>query len=450
MNILPPGCKTNDCTGIAPDAESYSLQDALYFNGTPVTVVITCPPGATSCTPGEPVVVTYPPDTFVFPDVPPPTPGQPIYLSMMGCQSTVSITLPPTATQAEIQAAVNEIIAQVAQQQAECDYSPPGFPPGASLSLSSLSQTNACLASTYSGFITATANPASYPVSFNVTGGSLPSGLVMSSNGVSATITGIPTTAGSVTFTITAVATNGAQKVQAFTIVVAGITTATPLTDAIVDEVYSVTLTTSGMASPLLWGIATGSLPAGLLLNSSTGEISGVPTTVGSSSFSVFVQNNTQQCFKTFSLVVESTPVVTCEALSETVETIFSTNGNLTVSIGESGITFNEPGPGGDFSDWVGVSAYSGVAVNCNFTMNIASNPDACIFNLLIYLYEDGVGPPPESIVLEVANFTSSQDVDFTIPAMPSGSFNRFTILFLVRPDIGSVAPVYTGSITCS
>lgn len=309
--IAGVNCLTNDCGGIEQDAATYTLQDALYFNGTPVTVVIICPVGGVGCTPGEPVVVTYPPGTFVLPDVP-VTPGQPFQLCLTGCQSQVCRTLAADATPAQINAAVTAIIQEVAAQQALCDRLPPEYPFGASLSLSSLPP-NACLGSGYSQSIVATTSPVSTPVTFSVSG-TVPTGLVLSQGTTTATLSGTPTTAGTFNFTINAQAANGITAARAYSVTVIGITTAS-LTPAVIDEPYSQTLTSVGFTGTLLWGVAAGSLPAGLTLNSSTGEISGTPTAAGSSAFAVFVQNATQQCFKTFNLEVEGCLITTASPL---------------------------------------------------------------------------------------------------------------------------------------
>jgi hypothetical protein len=52
---------------------------------------------------------------------------------------------------------------------------------------------------------------------------------------------------------------------------------------------YSVTLSASGGTSPYTFALASGSLPAGLSLNGTTGVISGTPTTVASYSFTIKV-----------------------------------------------------------------------------------------------------------------------------------------------------------------
>jgi hypothetical protein len=64
------------------------------------------------------------------------------------------------------------------------------------------------------------------------------------------------------------------------------ITTTSPLPDAIAGKPYSVQLAASGGVSPYTWGATGGSLPAGISLSSS-GMLSGTPTSTGSFSFTV-------------------------------------------------------------------------------------------------------------------------------------------------------------------
>lgn len=64
------------------------------------------------------------------------------------------------------------------------------------------------------------------------------------------------------------------------------ITTASPLPGGVIATPYSVTLVATG-APGVTWSIATGSLPAGLSLNPSTGEISGTPGAIGVFNFTI-------------------------------------------------------------------------------------------------------------------------------------------------------------------
>jgi len=94
------------------------------------------------------------------------------------------------------------------------------------------------------------------------------------------------------------------------------ITTSSPLPAAQVGSLYSQTLAASGGLLPYSWSIATGSLPSGLALSSSTGVLSGTPSTSGTFNFTVQVadagQPTPQTATKAFSLVVSgSAPVLT-------------------------------------------------------------------------------------------------------------------------------------------
>ena len=55
--------------------------------------------------------------------------------------------------------------------------------------------------------------------------------------------------------------------------------TTTSLPNGTVGTAYSQTLAATGGATPYTWSVYSGSLPAGLSLGSSTGTISGTPTT---------------------------------------------------------------------------------------------------------------------------------------------------------------------------
>ena len=95
---------------------------------------------------------------------------------------------------------------------------------------------------------------------------------------------------GTTTVTCSATDTAGNTAHSSFTVTVTtlSITTVT-LADATAGTAYSATITASGGTTP--YTFSTSFLPAGLVLNSTTGEISGTPTTAGLSIFNVSVSD---------------------------------------------------------------------------------------------------------------------------------------------------------------
>ena len=68
--------------------------------------------------------------------------------------------------------------------------------------------------------------------------------------------------------------------------------TTTSLPNGQIGVAYSQTLAATGGATPYTWSVYSGSLPPGLTLGSSTGVISGTPTTSGTSNFTVRVTDS--------------------------------------------------------------------------------------------------------------------------------------------------------------
>jgi hypothetical protein len=129
------------------------------------------------------------------------------------------------------------------------------------------------------------------PYTFSVSAGSLPSPLTL--NAANGAITGTPNTAGQANFTITVTDNAGATASQAYMVTINPATPALTITTSSlpsdpVGTPYSQTLTATGGTSPYTWSLASGNLPSGLSITSS-GIISGTPTTAGSFSFAVKV-----------------------------------------------------------------------------------------------------------------------------------------------------------------
>jgi uncharacterized delta-60 repeat protein len=130
------------------------------------------------------------------------------------------------------------------------------------------------------------------PFTWSVATGALPSGLSLDSAG--GLIFGTSSATGSFAFTIQMQDANLVTASQGFTLRVNAlpvITTLSSLPNGSVGSNYSTKLKTSGGTTPLSWSVTGGSLPQGLSLNGSSGNISGKPTMAGNYSFTVQVQD---------------------------------------------------------------------------------------------------------------------------------------------------------------
>ncbi|HKV48575.1 MAG TPA: putative Ig domain-containing protein [Candidatus Acidoferrales bacterium] len=137
------------------------------------------------------------------------------------------------------------------------------------------------------------------PLTYYIDSGSLPAGLTLNPN--SGQIVGTPTFPGpgsqTSNFVVQVKDFNGsiAATPLALSITVAGpppLSASASLPQGFIGAGYSGTIASNGGVTPLSFGVSSGSLPGGLTLNSNSGQITGTPTTTGTSSFTVSVTDS--------------------------------------------------------------------------------------------------------------------------------------------------------------
>ena len=160
------------------------------------------------------------------------------------------------------------------------------------------------------------------PFTWALASGTLPPGLTISASGV---ISGTPTVLGTTTFKVQV--TDSQTPTAAVDVASKSVTVNSPLaittsslTGGSVNVPYTASLAASGGVPPYTWSITSGSLPTGLTLSSS-GFISGTPTTQGTSTFTVQVSDS------------QATPATATATLSLAINgPTFRLNGNYVFS----------------------------------------------------------------------------------------------------------------------
>lgn len=169
--------------------------------------------------------------------------------------------------------------------------------------------------SAYNVTLAATGEPA--PTFALASGSTLPTGLNLSASGA---ITGTPGVYGSFSFTVTATNSKGAAN-RTFTLNVArqpvapAFTTGATLAGGLLGEAYSQTIAASGYPDPT-YTVTSGTLPAGLNLNATTGVLSGTPTATGQSTFAVTATSSAGTANRTFTLQINAKPVINTASLA--------------------------------------------------------------------------------------------------------------------------------------
>jgi hypothetical protein len=213
------------------------------------------------------------------------------------------------------------------------------------------------------------------PYSFSITSGAPPSGITMNSSGA---FSGSSSAVGTASFTVQAKdSSTPAQTVTAnLAITIAGnlAITTTSLPNGVVSDSYSQTLAASGGIPSYTFSITSGTLPAGLTLNGSTGVISGTPSSTGTASFTVQVKDSNSPADTTtasLSITVTGSLAITTTSLPNGVQnasysaSVAATGGvgpysfSITSGAPPSGITMNSSGAFSGSSSVVGTSSFT-------------------------------------------------------------------------------------------
>jgi cyclophilin family peptidyl-prolyl cis-trans isomerase len=236
----------------------------------------------------------------------------------------------------------------------------------------------------YTHTYAATGSPAP---TYSLTGGTLPGGLSVSSAGV---ISGTPTTAGTFTGTITATNSAGTFP-QAFSITInqaPAFTSSVPTATGLLGTAYSFTCAASGFPAPT-FSVPANTLPTGLTLNSTTGEISGTPSATGVFSGTLTASNGIgSNATQAFTITIHQAPAFTngpppspavvgtayhfAYAASGFPVPTFSSTGTLPpgLSLSSSGVISGTPTTAGTYPNIV-VSASNGIGTAPTQTISI-------------------------------------------------------------------------------
>jgi len=155
------------------------------------------------------------------------------------------------------------------------------------------------------------------PYTWSVSSGTLPAGLALTGNSDNtATISGTPTLLGTSTFTIQVADAETPPATGNFgslNISIEGFVTITDtsLPDGNVAIFYDTQLIATGGLAPYTWSLTSGTLPPGLSLTTTTGVISGTPTTTGPYQITVQVvdsESTPATATGTFTITINPTP----------------------------------------------------------------------------------------------------------------------------------------------
>ncbi|WP_312363646.1 putative Ig domain-containing protein [Ensifer sp.] len=236
---------------------------------------------------------------------------------------------------------------------------------------------------------TVTASGGAAPYVYALSNGTLPAGLAL--DGATGTLSGTPRTVGTVGFTIMATDAHGAKGSVVYALAVKAPVVAftfTPaagdLAPAMAGEDYRQQIAATGGAAPLLYGIASGALPKGMVLNVSTGELTGPldAASEGSYTFTVAVgDNNGATGTATYSMTVKPREVTVSDKVvnvseGATPSDVYLNRGATGGPFDAADVTFVEPANAGTASIIRGQLAQAGpIGAPAGWYLQFTPNP---------------------------------------------------------------------------
>lgn len=151
---------------------------------------------------------------------------------------------------------------------------------------------------------------------WSVPSGTLPPGLSINSS--TGAITGIPTGAGSYSFTVQVADATGQTTAKQMSIAInpAPAILNTTFPTGSIGANYTQTISRNGGTAPLAWAVQSGSLPPGMQLDTTTGVVSGVPSSSGTSSFVIQVTDSTgKSVTQNLAITINSALLITTPSL---------------------------------------------------------------------------------------------------------------------------------------
>jgi len=184
---------------------------------------------------------------------------------------------------------------------------------------------------------------------WSLTGGALPQGVMLASNG---TISGTPAVTGTFSFTVQATDANwpANQATAALSLTIAAPRLSVNVPPAPMGRVglsYQLTPTVSGQTGSIAWSIASGALPSGTALDPSSGIVAGTPTMWGTSTAAIQARDSSSGSVAsgTVTITIAPTPIVITASTplaSGTVNAAYSTT--LTANGGTGAVTWSIAG----------------------------------------------------------------------------------------------------------